>query len=189
MKGFILVGRILALPCIYLGLIFLYDIFSSQTSHDVAIVTGKTEYQGSVKSGGTTYYVYAKGQSIPYKESVFGSFYNDCQNGDQLDLVLTPIYKDWRLVTLIRDGKVIEQYKVPNFYWGQVVSFFFLAPIGFFLPKLKESLMNLEISTTDLKWLQSNSFGILLALFVCEFAGLIGFGKLIALFLGWSDRM
>jgi len=101
-----LLVRSFALFSLLAGAADLYDLFLGTTDRDSAIITEKTHTTGRAAS----WYIRARGR-FHYNEGVPPRFWRLCETGDTLELSLTPLFKEWRSVTLVRTGAVIAESK------------------------------------------------------------------------------
>jgi hypothetical protein len=122
----LVIFQILAVPTAIVGCVLIYDLFIATPEHDTATVVGK--YVSSSGKGGRSYNLQAKGLRV-YQKAVPFWFYNDCSLNDTIELSLTPIFKDWHQVSLIRNGTVEAKTTPWDTYWMTFFAFGSLVPL------------------------------------------------------------
>ncbi|MFC1704309.1 hypothetical protein ACFL1E_05985 [Candidatus Omnitrophota bacterium] len=125
--------QVLAIPTAFLACLIFYDCFSgSSGENDVASITHK--YKASARRG-YSYNIKAKGK-YAYNEEVYKTLYDAAKVGDTLKLQLTILFKEWKKVELLRDGKIIAVGKGIDLPFMLLFGFAFLIPLySFFLFK------------------------------------------------------
>lgn len=121
--------RILAIPCIVLGFLLVYDVFIGSSTIDTAIVLKKS-YGGSRSH---IYYVDAQG-AYYYRESIPNFFFQRIAPGDTIRLTLTPLCMEWRKVGLIKQGVISVQTTGGDIVYQALFGLLFMLTSLVFLP-------------------------------------------------------
>ena len=144
-----LLVRLFATFSLLAGIAVFYDLFLATADHDSASITEKARTTGR----GASSSIHARGR-FQYTETVPPRFWRLCETGDSLDLSLTPVFKEWRHVTLVRSGAVIaETMGTDIIYMGLLgVAFLAVAAVSLFSPTvvLRKPLYWIPVSVVDL---------------------------------------
>ena len=167
--------RIFALPTALAGLMMIYDILIAPGEHDTASVTNK--YLSSSK--GTDYDLEVSGRQV-YLKNVPRHFYDLCSINDTVELSVSPIFKEWHRIALIRGGKVVTETTPTDIYFMSGFAFAFLLPCLSFLPWIANTFDS--FSLVDKKQQNKNFFWIII--FLLELGGIIICIKLADYFMG-----
>ncbi len=175
MKISLLIIRILALPTALAGLIMIYDVLVAPVEHDTASVTNK--YVS--RSKGKDYDLEVSGRQV-YLKNVPWHFYGLCSINDTVELSISPIFKEWHQISLIRDGKVVAETTPTDIYFMSGFAFAFLLPCLSFVPWFTNAFDS--FSFIDKKQQSKNFFWMII--FLLELVGMIICIKLVAYFMG-----
>lgn len=178
----LLVFQILAIPTAALGCVLIYDLFIATPQHDTTTVVGK--YVSSGRRAGFVYNLQVKGRRT-YQEGVSSWFFSKCTLHDTVELSVTPIFKEWKQASLVRNGTVEAQTTPSDIYWMTFFAFGSLLPVLLLIRRLRDAFG--DDSAVPFK---DKIVGIyFLVVFMCELAA-IGVGlKLICVLLGFSDSL
>jgi hypothetical protein len=124
--------RIVSLPCMVLGMVLLFDMLVATPEHELAMV--KDKY--SVAGKGVKHYIHVYtaawgGKDI--RQIVPSDFYNECTPGDVVKLTLTPRYKQWKHIVLLRRGKVVDERTLAPL---GLMGFLLLLPLLTWIPRI-----------------------------------------------------
>jgi hypothetical protein len=140
--------QILALPTALMGYFLFQDIFLAPPQQDVARITCKYDTRGTHST--TDYWIEARGQVL-YRKSVARSFWRQCNAGDEIKLAITPRFKEWRHVSLMRNGKLVaESIGFGDFFGVGVYVACLFVPCIFFLPSVSKTVPD-PCSRQDIK--------------------------------------
>jgi hypothetical protein len=160
--------RILAIPAAVVGGLAFCDLFLLPPQPDSAVITDK-----SASSGGPGQcMIYAKGQ-FDYGEAVPRAFYSICDIGDRIELSLTPVFKEWRDVRIVRDGASVARSR------GTDISFLALFCVAFFIPALSFVVPS--------RWTNNKAFAAFAGLL--ELIALLVLLKFVAVYFGWFQKI
>jgi hypothetical protein len=174
--------QILAIPTAIVGCVLIYDLFIATPEHDTATVVGK--YVGSSGKAGHSYNLQVKGLRV-YQKAVPFWFYNDCSLNDTVELSLTPIFKDWHQVSLIRNGMVKAKTIPSDTYWMTFFAFGSLLPILLLVRPIRD-----YFGENSLVPYKDKIIGVYFVIvFMCEIMA-VGVGlKFLCVLLGFSATM
>lgn len=113
-KNALITLQTLAIPTALMGLVMLNDVFISKPEQEEAIVINK--YESYAGKGGHRFWLEVKGQHT-YSQDVGSWFYNKCSLNDTVKLSVTPLFKEWRYISLVRHGIVVARITPSNTYW------------------------------------------------------------------------
>jgi hypothetical protein len=116
--------RILAIPSVLIALLIFSDCIITSREMDRAIVSKK---HVSIASS-TDYFVAAKGH-YSYYEAVSKDFYDRLDIGDHVNIRLTPIFKEWRSIELMRGGVVVAKTTGTDMYYMSIMGLALLIPL------------------------------------------------------------
>jgi len=116
--------RILSLPSALIALLIFADCIVKNHEIDRAIVKGK---HVSIVSS-TDYYVKAKGK-YSYSEPVSKGFYDKLNVGDDVVIRLTPFFKEWKSIELVRGGIIVAKTTGTDMYYMAIMGIAFLIPL------------------------------------------------------------
>jgi hypothetical protein len=114
--------RVFAIFSLVTGVAVLCDLCLASTEHDSATITEKTPATGRRSRT----YIYARGH-FHYCENVPPRFWSLCEVGDTLKISLTPVFKEWRHVALVRNGAVIAAASGRDIFYMALFGVIFLA--------------------------------------------------------------
>jgi hypothetical protein len=177
----LIIFQILAIPTAIVGCVLIYDLFIATPEHDTATVVGKYVTSGR-RSG--HYNLQVKGLRV-YQKSVPLWFYNDCSLNDTVELSLTPIFKDWHQVSLIRNG-VFEAKTTPSdTYWMTFFAFGALLPMLLLVRPVRDCFG--ENSSVPYKDKIIGAYFVIV--FMCEIMAVGISLKFLCVLLGFSEAM
>jgi hypothetical protein len=116
--------RILSIPSALIALLIFVDCVVTNHEIDRAMVKEKFVSIGS----STDYYVKAKGK-YSYSEPVSKGFYNKLNVGDDVLIRLTPLFKEWKSIELIRGGVIIAKTTGTDMYYMSIMGIALLIPL------------------------------------------------------------
>jgi hypothetical protein len=116
--------RILSIPSALIALLIFSDSVITGCEMDRAIVSKK--YVSIASS--TEYYVAAKGNHS-YYEAVSKDFYDRLNIGDHVIIRLTPVFKEWRSIELIREGVIVAKTRGTDMYYMSMMGVALLIPL------------------------------------------------------------
>ncbi|MGD9874112.1 MAG: hypothetical protein AB7T27_07545 [Kiritimatiellia bacterium] len=122
--------RLLAPLCVAIAPLILYDIVSPAKETDEAIITGKTTYYNRGKN---ICNLEAKGR-YTYREEVSRRVYATAEVGDTLRVSLSPIFKEWKTMEVVRSGKTLISARGSDLYWMGAIGLLFLVSFAAYLP-------------------------------------------------------
>jgi hypothetical protein len=177
----LVIFQILAVPTAIVGCVLIFDLFIATPEQNTATVVGKHISYGRRSHG---YYLQVKGLRV-YQKAVPFWFYNDCSINDTVELSLTPIFKDWHQVSLIRNGIVEAKTTPSNTYWMTFFAFGALLPMLLLVRQIRDSFG--ENSSVPYK---DKIVGVyFLIVLMCEIMAVGVSLKFICVLLGFSDAM
>jgi len=128
-KQFIIFVQILSLTAVGSGCIIVYDVFIGKLIPDKIIVTSK-EITGDRKN--PSYYIKGNGD-YSYRESVSKKLYDTASVGDTLIVGLTPTFKEWKYVGLLRNNQFVFVSNGEDIsYILEIALFLFITLVSFF---------------------------------------------------------
>jgi hypothetical protein len=160
--------RILAIPAAVVGGLAFCDLFLFSPTHDSAVIT----YKGAGSGGSGPHMIYANGQ-FSYGEGVPRPFYSVCNIGDRIELSLTPVFKEWRQVILVRDGANVATSH------GTDIVFLSMFCVAFFVPALS--------FVAPRRWTDNKAFAAFAGLL--ELIALLVLLKFVAVYFGWFQKI
>jgi len=116
--------RILSIPSAFIALLIFVDCVVTNHDIDRAIVKEKHVSSGSSKD----YFVTAKGK-YSYSEGVSRDFYDKLNIGDDVVIRLTPFFKEWKSIELIRGGVIVAKTTGTDMYYMAIMGIAFLIPL------------------------------------------------------------
>ena len=116
--------KILSIPSLLIALLIFADCIVTSREIDRAIV--KEKYVSEVSS--KEYYVAAKG-NYSYREGVSEDFYDRLNVGDEVIIRLTPFFKEWKSIELIRGGVTIAKTTGTDMYYMAIMGMALLIPL------------------------------------------------------------
>lgn len=174
--------QILALPTAIIGCVLIYDLFIATPEHDTATVIGKYVTHGS--KGGNQHHLQVRGLRI-YEKTVSLRFYNECAIKDTVELSLTPIFKDWHEVALVRNGTIADKTTPSDTYFMAFFAFGSLLPLLLFIQPIRNYFNDVSPRSS-----KSGIAGIYLVIvIVCEIAAIGISLKFLCVLLGFSNAM
>jgi hypothetical protein len=178
----LIIFQILAIPTAVVGCVLIYDLCVATPEHDAATVVGKYVSSGSRSS--RSYNLQVKGLRV-YQKAVPLWFYNDCSLNDTVELSLTPIFKDWHQISLIRNG-IVEAKTTPwDTYWMTFFAFGALLPTLLLVRPIRDCFG--ENSSVPFK---DKIVGLyFLIVLMCEIMAIGVSLKFLCVLLGFSDAM
>jgi hypothetical protein len=124
MNGISLVLRILSIPSALIALLIFSDCIVTNHEIDRAIVKEKYISIGS----STDYYINAKGK-YSYSEPVSKAFYDKLNVGDDVVIRLTPVFKEWKSIELMRGGVLTATTTGIDVYYMSIMGIALLIPL------------------------------------------------------------
>lgn len=106
------------------GVLSIADVIMAPRETDEAVVTGKRKFHHAKQ--GTDYSVTAHSEKREYNESVSVSFHSAARKGDTLLIQLTPVFREWKSVQVVRDGRVIHRGSGVDMYAMVIMGAFFI---------------------------------------------------------------
>jgi len=119
--------RILSIPSALIALLIFSDCIVTNHEIDRAIVKEKHVSIGSSKD----YFVAAEGK-YSYSEGVSRDFYDKLNIGDDVVIRLTPFFKEWKSIELVRGGVIIAKTTGTDMYYMGIMGIAFLIPLLYF---------------------------------------------------------
>ena len=116
--------RILSIPSALIALLIFADCIVNNHEIDRATVKEKHVSIGSSKD----YFVAAKGK-YSYSEGVSMDFYDKLNIGDDVVIRLTPFFKEWKSIELVRGGVIIAKATGTDMYYMGIMGIAFLIPL------------------------------------------------------------
>ena len=172
--------QILAVPTFIVGCVMGNDLFIATPIHDTAIVTDKSIGTGRSHD----HYLQLKGLQI-YSKAVPRWFYNSCTLHDTADLSLTPLFKDWHEVSLIRNGVVEAKTTPADTYWMAAIAIGCLFPILLLVRQARDFL-----GENSFVPFRGKIIGVyFLIVVVCEIIAVGVSIKFLTVLLGFSQSM
>ncbi len=120
----------LAPLCVAITPLILYDIVSPAKETDEAIITGKTTYSSRGKD---IFKLEAKGR-YTYREEVSRRVHATAEAGDTLRVCLSPIFKEWKTMEVVRSGKTLISASGSDLYWMGAFGLLFLVSLAAYFP-------------------------------------------------------
>ena len=130
-SGFVIVTRALCPFCLILAGLAVYDLVMPSDTIDTAVVTGKST---SFERRGPAYRVQARG-CFAYNERVDKSHYSLVREGDKLQISLSRTFSEWKLVSVIRGGKVIDARRPAGLKYVGLLAGLYVLTGAAFLPR------------------------------------------------------
>ena len=133
-KWYLVVTRLLAPLCAALALLFFYDLATPATRADAARVVGKAQ---RLRRATRHFIVEAKGR-YTYREDVSSRLFRTIEVGDELHVLLSPVFTEWKTVEVVRNGRVIATARglaLPELSGMGAMGLLFLVGLAAFLPE------------------------------------------------------
>jgi hypothetical protein len=111
--------------------LIVFDLIAPARETDTAVITAKDTRS---RRGSTRHEITARGR-YSYAEEVPRHFYRVAQEGDKLQVSLTPIFSEWKKMSIIRDGQVIASSQGTELLWMGAFGLFFLVTLCAYLPE------------------------------------------------------